>query len=583
MGLRGNGELITAHFASLARIVEEFGKIDAISGGSSGSISSFFLKSLYDNPLLQDCAGRDCSEEEKSRRIALMMKSIHGYIGALSQTDLAEHGRSIVDVANRIREEGIPSALFGNADEIAEAIEGLSAILNADSFRRLLNQELLLVLKASPSPVFHARQIVNTIINFGTFTAEDQTIVVQPGLLDFGEFAIRINRVGSFLAGDAPVDRNRMQNFLTLCAEQSVGKVWRDVAALPAGDSTCGDLYSQLVVPYRAAVVASDDDALKDANGKLRIDGSVAAVSREPLSPIVATSLLTSEASSLWADAQQRYRMAGDYNVDYNFDDIRFGYWGKPSDLETIADGLAELDDAGSPKDAKFYALGGGAANNVWREVLQMSPAEPGLARFQRFANRDENGDLVVSAGGWPDLAPTRVLRALGCEKVVYVTRRGGPARFGNGMSTLLGAHEDELHALYDLDEANGRSSLSVSIREADGVWCTNWDAVSAFDIDAVAADAFNAPLVTSSADLTGYANARDDVYHMGCVPAGEHCPHAPNEVGAAMRKDRCGNCVQEVCDIGPLSHCCDANDSRGWDQACVDAWQNKADRGRCE
>ena len=37
VGIRGNGEKITAHFGALARIVENYGKIDGSAGGAGGT------------------------------------------------------------------------------------------------------------------------------------------------------------------------------------------------------------------------------------------------------------------------------------------------------------------------------------------------------------------------------------------------------------------------------------------------------------------------------------------------------------------------------------------------------------------
>ena len=57
LGIRGNGQLVTAHFASMSRIIEHYCLASGISGGSSGSISSFLLDSIQMNPAVSDCGG----------------------------------------------------------------------------------------------------------------------------------------------------------------------------------------------------------------------------------------------------------------------------------------------------------------------------------------------------------------------------------------------------------------------------------------------------------------------------------------------------------------------------------------------
>src|SRR5512141_842017 len=53
--VRGNGESILTHFASLSRIVEHYGVVDGMAGGSSGSITTFTYESILKNPAMQRC------------------------------------------------------------------------------------------------------------------------------------------------------------------------------------------------------------------------------------------------------------------------------------------------------------------------------------------------------------------------------------------------------------------------------------------------------------------------------------------------------------------------------------------------
>jgi len=151
-------------------------------------------------------------------------------------------------------------------------------------------------------------------------------------------------------------------------------------------------------------------------------------------------------------------------------------------------------------KTSKFHAIGPAS----WRTALSYSPAEPGLARALELP------DGTVSAGGWSDLHPTLVLRNMGCDNVVYVTRTdietGG---FADGVATLLGMDDVTRSKLYDLDE---ESSIANSIADADAVWCTNWNDIPASDIVAISEDSYNATLMTEDPSFTTGAKAYENI-----------------------------------------------------------------------
>ena len=84
--IRGNGQLITAHFASLARITEHYGMVDAAAGGSSASITIFMTESIRKNPNVWDCGDYKFSECERAGRAALLLKSFPGYLQHLTTT-----------------------------------------------------------------------------------------------------------------------------------------------------------------------------------------------------------------------------------------------------------------------------------------------------------------------------------------------------------------------------------------------------------------------------------------------------------------------------------------------------------------
>ncbi|NJM10385.1 MAG: hypothetical protein HC883_05910 [Bdellovibrionaceae bacterium] len=125
-------------------------------------------------------------------------------------------------------------------------------------------------------------------------------------------------------------------------------------------------------------------------------------------------------------------------------------------------------------KSRRFLPLGMAS----WREVLGLSPAEPGLASMQPFMVGQTE---YISAGGWSDLHPIMVLKAAGCKRVVYVTRRGGESPFAQGVARRLLSQRGNqwlasplLSKLYDL--RNPMSSLRQSLNMADAVLCTDWN-----------------------------------------------------------------------------------------------------------
>src|SRR5690606_16621521 len=85
--VRGNGPYILVHFAGLARVVEHYGVVDGIAGGSSGSLSTFLYDSILENPAVSRCGSRRCSESERAARVSLALKSIEGYGMSVAGSD----------------------------------------------------------------------------------------------------------------------------------------------------------------------------------------------------------------------------------------------------------------------------------------------------------------------------------------------------------------------------------------------------------------------------------------------------------------------------------------------------------------
>lgn len=493
VAVRGNGQRIFAHFAALSRIVEHYGLIAGVSGGSSASITAFLLESVELNPALETCGDRTCTASEQAARAAFLLKSIQGYVDVLGATDEALALRQLAPLAGQVQEQGI-AGLAESDPEAARA--ALLDLLGSDDLRELVNPELLELLQTSSDPAFHVRDIAGALSSFGSFSTDDPKILVRPGVIDFQVLARKVGRIANFYAAYGPSDDAAVADLLDACAIPSRGLSWPETAALPAGDSTCGERYAEIVTAYRDALVA-DEDAF-DA----RVDDEVGAW----IPALISTSVITGESVAGWEAARAQYLAGEEPVLDVTFEDVRFGYWGLDSDLARVQSNPRGYDDA---KTAKFLSLG----EATWAHALSYSPAEPGLTRALELP------DGSVSAGGWSDLHPVLALQNLGCDEVVYVTRTGGESTFAQGVATLLGMQPEDQSALYDpaTDSAYDRS-----IREADAVWCTRWDEGSAADIPALAADAFDAPMVTDDPAFTegeaAYGNVQPDLDLPGCA-----------------------------------------------------------------
>ncbi len=510
VAVRGNGELIFAHFASLARITEHYGPLWGSAGGSSASITQFILESVQMNPAVARCGDASCSRGEQGERISLLLKSLIGYAGVLGETPEAVAFGQLGGVAKAYRDSGIEALL---AEDPSAAQDALLALLQSDDLRDLVNPELVQTITNSPKPAFHVQDIAGALGQLGSFSVgctEEQAamgcnpkaIFVRPGLLDFRAIAAKIGRIADFYAGYGPQDAGRMAAWLDGCATGDArGKSWEEIAGLPLAGSTCGAEFVAMLTDYRAALLATPDHVPQRLGEQIGAQHSA----------LVSTSVLTGYAVDAFADARADYLAAEPYELSVEFDDIRFGYWGAADDLAQVEADSLGFDDL---KTGKFLPLG----TTTWGEILAYSPAEPGLARALELPDGDDGPR--VSAGGWSDLAPTLVLANLGCEKTIYVTRRGDESTFAMGIAAELGMDDAERKALFDLD---ADSSYARSVAEADAVWCTDWNKSTASDLAGVFTDGYGAPMETVDPFFTAasdpYANISMDLGIRGCSP----------------------------------------------------------------
>ena len=350
-------------------------------------------------------------------------------------------------------------------------------------------------------------EIKTSITTLGAFSVDDNRLFFRTGILAWPALASFFGRVGDFYAGYGPADKAGMGAWLDSCAESTRDKPWSEAAsvAIPSG-GTCGSALGALIKDFRVKARATEGTYAS------RID-ELAGDPKSPLHKLVSTAVLERDAVTKWKAARARY-VTGEFptgNIPFEpaFADVNFGYWGSDADIAKVKENAERFDDL---KTKKFSSLG----SAPWRQILAASPAEPGLSRFVELA------DGRISAGGWSDLAPSLVLKNLGCEQVVLVTREGDESGFATKIAKHAGMAEGDWKNLYDL--SNDQSSYSRSVGAADGVWCTNWNAFTDAQMSAMVLDAFNAPLearasFANARVLRPYSGVTERTGKPGCTP----------------------------------------------------------------
>jgi hypothetical protein len=506
--VRGNGESILTHFASLSRIVEHYGVVDGMAGGSSGSITTFTYESMLKNPVMHRCGTKRCSADGDAARVALALKSVQGYANVVGDSEEAVSIKGLAATVAKLQADYAAKGIdaLGTA-ESAEAAKRLKEVLGVPEVRAIVNPEVFTMLADVPHLAFNVGEIKTSITQLGAFSVDDNRLFFRSGVLNWPALAQLFGRVGDFYAGYGPSDKAAMSSWLDACAESTRDKPWAEAAdvAIPGG-GTCGSAFDALVKDYRVKARAAEGTYAS------RIDERVGDA-KSPLRKLVSTAVLEREAVTEYKAARARY-VSGEFptgSVPFEpaFTDVNFGYWGSDADLEKVKGNEQRFEDL---KTKKFSSLG----NAPWREILSASPAEPGLSRFVELS------DGRFSAGGWSDLAPALVLKNLGCEHVVYVTREGDESSFATKIAKNAGMSEADWKNLYDLGSEG--SSYSRSVAAADAVWCTNWNGFTDAQMSAEVLDAFNAPFETrasfaSARVLRPYSGATERSGKAGCTP----------------------------------------------------------------
>lgn len=548
LALRGNGDLAPAHWGALAQVVERLGWPAAMAGGSSAAVNLFLLESIKMNPGVNQS-----SEENQKLRASLLLKSLQAYLEVVASRPEWQELRALAVFLKQqgggeseefiswlkrmvdTEPERLARLVLDNLDKIEKALRVAVelGLVDPKTFQPLF--VALKHLEEAKTPdqeqaalrqvPFYSGEIYQAVTVFGKFDAQgDHNLFFRSGLVSFAQLASSFGQIANFYAGREFTSeiRSHLSHFFASCAIVGRGRTWNELRALKPD---CDQKIKELMVAYKQAGLPK---------GPSRAQDSVSSV----IPTFATTALLRGSAYQAAKAAFVEYANALDPEFGQRFQvdprQVRLGYWGRESDLRQIQDHLRRpfrdhqgrvWDFSQDEKSQLFEPLN----LTSWHEVLRLSPAEPGLAPLQEFV---ASGERVYSAGGWSDLHPGIVLKAFGCGRIIYVTRRGGESLFGQGVAKrLLGFPEvpwerlssDPEHKaenirrnnngdpqdlisqwsrLYNL--ANPQSSFNRTLDLVDAVLCSDWNRFSSQapgGITELIADSYRAPWALRSVD----------------------------------------------------------------------------------
>lgn len=532
LAIRGNGELEPAHWGGMAKTIEQLGLPNAMAGGSSASISMFWLNSVAQHSLLQEVG---LSTEEKNLRAALLVKSFLGFFSELKNTKFSQDFLNLYGQYNQTQAESMTKEM--QAEMLKKNYPAVSRVLKQGISLGLFDENSLksltlsLKTKTDDRSQFYVDELSESVRLFGKFdSSTDANLFFRAGLVSFENAAVSFGRLAAFYSATSASSKvlDEWAEFFKQCTVESKGVSW---AGLMQKKPLCGASFQKIFQTY------FNDEP------KIHLEEKMIG---QPIAIFPSTSVLVGNAVNETEQAFEAYDKQLDHQFGKNFkisnpEDIRFGYWGDMAVLEKIDSALDKTDE----KSRRFLALGPA----TWKQVLSLSPAEPGLAPLKRFT---ANNQKLISAGGWSDLHPAALLKAAGCDKIVYLTRQGGESLFAQGVanrlmslnrdvSKLTSTKPDEQLAIKKLNEegdlsadpngtwsklfnmANPNSSVNFSLRKSSAVLCTNWNA---FDVkndlvglveDSYQSNYFMSDTMAGDADFK--LNPITQEYHPGCQP----------------------------------------------------------------
>lgn len=507
--VRGNGELALAQSTALARLVETYGPLRGYAGGSSAALTLFLYESMSLNPFLS--LDDESTVGRRSHELALLLKSLPNLVRIAQNTPEGRAVGFLLGQGNPIREQmlGISADLASlsrrsdpeAARRVATLVDSITAITQSGNFQRMLNPKAIeFVREAFEAPRevrdrmvrFRVKELLDGVSLIGAYDARDKGLFVRPGVVNFDALAQVVGQVGNFYAAynvpsSARGELRRLTREFLECAAPGRGKLWEGFQdSDPNGRGvSCGERFAQLHRFYQSA---------NDGYGgeQQRVYDQIGA---GDLGGMIITSVISGRA------VQQFHAVQAAYFKHYkglprtlfkpDWEDVKIGYFGPEDVIANFAE--QRLGDA---KSEKFVGLGPA----TWLTALSTSPAEPGLSPIREIPGFDP--ETYLSAGGWADLHPVLALRAQPqCRRVVYVTRKGGPSKYAQGVAIALGLGDQLWEDILTPDEfgryrnndfgiggdtfshwgrfynlANPESSFSLALQHADAVYGTDWD-----------------------------------------------------------------------------------------------------------
>jgi hypothetical protein len=470
--VRGNGTFIFTHFGALARILEDYGELDAVAGGSSGAATGFLYESMAASTAITPTRGKP-----RDLELALLMKSMMGVVDAVGQSPQVQAIVGLTQLVTQVRAQGLEHLAQVDA---AGAAAKLQLLLRDPNIRDLINPVALAMLANTDklgyaSYEYKVRELVKAAQVVTAFDATDRNVLFREGVFSYPGFARALGAIGNFYAGVDDANAALLKTFVDSCRDSSRGHTWAELRGMNVAGGTCGGL-------FKAAV---DDFWGRSRGGRLTVSAERDRL-HQPLGatvPVLAPTAILNTAAAV-ADYNAnlaRYRAGQPVDMQLRFADVKFGYFVPQGLASTLTANLRQPEFADDAKVGKVVILNPDAPV-TWETVLNFSPLEPGLGRI-----------VPISAerayiGGWGDLHPTQMLRAAGCDKVIYISRRGPETAFvtqsrtlkgvataqRQGVAELLYMTADEQHELYD--PQNDQSSYRRAVAGADAVWCTDWD-----------------------------------------------------------------------------------------------------------
>jgi hypothetical protein len=477
----------------LAKILPQWGEIHAFAGGSSSTITTFIYESISLSK-----AVRTLDEKSKASALALLLKSTIGYASQVTAEPEWQALLSFKNLAEQLQENDVFDLSRTDYSKLATNI---STIFGSDEFRDLINPEIFLKLQPlNDTKQFrlNVREVQKAALSLVNLDAEDSDVFFRPGVVNFSKFVSLIGRVADFYAGygHSPPD---MSSFINDCSAGTDKMLWSEISVKQTISGTCGERFTAMIRDWRTRRVE---------NSKHRIDDLPGLATKS----IMITSVVKDqEAVNKLRDYDKLYGASQPRSLQINFDQIRFGYWVSPGLPPRLIDVWAESSNDWKAK--KAIDLG---SKSTWRQILEKSPQEPSLGKYVAFESNEQLAG-AVSLGGWADLHPVQVLKAAGCQEVIYLTRRTdetvfiskGPPfenRKPSGLAELLGMNKTGFENIYSLD--NPESSFSSALKAADGAWCTDWNKFSAYEQVGIALDAWDSPMLTKNQNLENISNA---------------------------------------------------------------------------